>query len=591
VPTAICAYRVFLASPGGLEAERRAFRDILNQYNEDEALQRGALFVPVGWETTLAGMGRPQALIDQELRTADYFVLLLCDRWGTPPSAQGCLSSGTEEEYEIAKACFADTHHQLRQLVVFFKAVEPSKLNDPGPQLRKVLEFRTRLEADRSLLFASFDEVSAFQRHLRRTLAVWLRDHEANRLGKAGGTADLLPGSQQTPEVMLRYQGDLSISSLLEEAESLSAAGRLTEAEVAYSRAIAKGNVPEAFNRYGSFLVRVGRLLQAEELFTRVLQLTTPEREGWSKAHLNLGWIRQLRGNVEGARIHYEQAISADEQFGRLSGLSRDYYSLGALLEIQDRLNEAEQMHRRSLEISQQIGSMEGVVKAFNGLGIIQEKRGDLDVAEKEYSKALENGERFNLQDDIANSLANLAAIYEEKGMFDAAQAALRKALAIHERLGRLEGMARVYHGLGSVYEAQGDVTNAQQQYEKALELNERLDQMEGIAANCCNLAGVYHALQRFDRAEQMLQRSLQINERLGHMQGVATDYGNLAEVCAAQGRYTAAASLLSRAREIFTELGLNESLSWIENLSTEVGTAERSTAVAKQVCDHSSSP
>jgi hypothetical protein len=56
MPSKVTVYRVFVASPGGLEQEREAFRRILNDYNESDALEEGALFIPVGWELARAGI-------------------------------------------------------------------------------------------------------------------------------------------------------------------------------------------------------------------------------------------------------------------------------------------------------------------------------------------------------------------------------------------------------------------------------------------------------------------------------------------------------------------------------------------------------
>jgi Domain of unknown function (DUF4062) len=74
-------YKVFIASPGGLADERRAFKETVSEYNDCDAVDRRAVFLPVGWELTLPGVGRPQALINQDIETCDYFVLILWDRW------------------------------------------------------------------------------------------------------------------------------------------------------------------------------------------------------------------------------------------------------------------------------------------------------------------------------------------------------------------------------------------------------------------------------------------------------------------------------------------------------------------------------
>src|SRR5882762_4936507 len=140
MPRQLTCFRVFIASPGGLEGERKAFRDEIQDYNDTDAIERGVYFLATGWEDTIAGIGRPQALINEDVRESDYLVLLLWDRWGSPPDAMTSpFSSGTEEEYDVALKCYEDTHAPMRQVVMMFKAVSPHQMSDPGPQLQRVL--------------------------------------------------------------------------------------------------------------------------------------------------------------------------------------------------------------------------------------------------------------------------------------------------------------------------------------------------------------------------------------------------------------------------------------------------------------------
>ena len=149
MPEDIVLYRVFIATPGGLEQERRAFAQTLERYNVAEAIPRQASFLPVGWEDTLAGVGRPQTLINEDLNRCDYFVMVLWDRWGTPPGGEHPHhTSGTEEEYRLAMEHFRDPNHPLDKVVVLFKAIEDAKrLRDPEEQLKKVLRFKKKLAA------------------------------------------------------------------------------------------------------------------------------------------------------------------------------------------------------------------------------------------------------------------------------------------------------------------------------------------------------------------------------------------------------------------------------------------------------------
>jgi hypothetical protein len=90
MPEDIALYRVFIATPGGLETERRVFARTLDRYNIAEAIHRQAMFFPVGWEDTLAGVGRPQSLINRDLDKCDYFVLVL---WVTSASWAASIAS------------------------------------------------------------------------------------------------------------------------------------------------------------------------------------------------------------------------------------------------------------------------------------------------------------------------------------------------------------------------------------------------------------------------------------------------------------------------------------------------------------------
>lgn len=177
----ITRYKVFIASPGGLEGERNAFREIIRDYNEEiDELRRDVSFMPVGWEETLGGVGRPQSLINADIIECDYFILLLWDRWGSSPGNKGKskYSSACEEEFALALKCLKSSEKPMREIVILFKAVAPKQMADPGEQLRSMLEFRQRIEAEKEHFFTTYDEISMFRKRLRRHLASWLQNHE-----------------------------------------------------------------------------------------------------------------------------------------------------------------------------------------------------------------------------------------------------------------------------------------------------------------------------------------------------------------------------------------------------------------------------
>ena len=351
MPEHITAYRIFIASPGGLEMERQTFRDTISAYNESDAIHRKVHFLPIGWEITLGGIGRPQALINADVQASDYFVLVLWDRWGsaTRKRRNSKFSSGTEEEYNVALRCFQQG--SMRQVVVFFKAVESRQLSDPGEQLQKVLVFKKKLEAEKRLLFDTFDQLSKFQQKLRCYLAQWLRDHDGESEGEGSGFAKP-PDDGGSPQLFVR--SSLKYLStppdrkspqkhLVREAERLFQTHRFTDAEAKFAQAVAKGTDFNAFHRFAQFLVRTDRLSQAKANYERLVDLSkATERLNWEAfACENIGNICHMAGEFGDALKAYKKALVLNQRLGLQTGVTRNLGNLALTYHASGKLSHA----------------------------------------------------------------------------------------------------------------------------------------------------------------------------------------------------------------------------------------------------------
>jgi len=127
--------RVFLASPGDLQDERRVAKEIADQVNKIFSDFEGYHVDLIGWEDTLPQYGRAQAVINQDVETSDLFVGMLWERWGTPPSKDGKFTSGFQEEYELA---IGNRRAKGRpEMCIFLKDIDPKLLRDQGPDTKK----------------------------------------------------------------------------------------------------------------------------------------------------------------------------------------------------------------------------------------------------------------------------------------------------------------------------------------------------------------------------------------------------------------------------------------------------------------------
>lgn len=274
--------KVFIASPGDLSDERRLFPDIIQSVNEIKAHTAGFHFVAVGWEDTLPDFGRPQAIINKDVEGSDIFVMLLWRRWGTP---SGEFSSGTEEEFSIACRRYKSTGDP--HLLLYFRSVPEAMMADPGHQLQKVIDFRTRIEVERSCLYKGYESLDQWRDLLTKHLCLWL---DRKKLGADFGAAPsqgsfqisdesdqrIIHLQKQLQEVTAKWestQAKLRVEAVEKALEAMASAkqGKLTRAEEMFAKSLDLYEEPEVLNTFGRFLFQTGSMNRAHEKYQRLL--------------------------------------------------------------------------------------------------------------------------------------------------------------------------------------------------------------------------------------------------------------------------------------------------------------------------------
>jgi len=470
-------YRIFIASPSGLDAERVAFRETIEEYNKSDAEDEGVRFEAVGWEDTLGGARRPQEIINEELHQCDYFVMILWDRWGSPPDNEGKFSSGTEEELNVALKCLLDDGKPMRQVVMFFKGVPAPQMADPGEELQKVLAFRKSIEAANTHLFHSFDEVEEFVKWLRRHLASWRRGAVAE-----GGAAIHPPGPMATEAPAGPVPDE--VTEALDKAAKLANEGKLTEAEAEYARLIVQTDSLEALNQYGVFLMRVSRLAQAQVMFERVgvlAQLRDDDR-AMVMSFGNLGILCGIRGNLAGAEEMFEKVIAVGERSAWYGVIANAHGNLGLVYLGLEEIDKADSALRKALRIFESIGCLAGVANQYANLVLVHYARDEPTEAERALQESLAINKSIGRQREIAGNYGNLGLLHARRHELAKAEEMHRRALEMCGRLGDLNGMAQQYGNLGNICLSRGRPKKAKGFYTEALHLFEKIG-LEGEVA------------------------------------------------------------------------------------------------------------
>ena len=169
--------RVFIASPGGLEDERRVAQEVIEEVNRESSEHWGCLFKLVGWEDTIPGFQRPQSLINVDLDKCQYFIGVLWNRWGTKPDLdESGFTSGFQEEFSRARCLNAAG--SMKDIALYFKVVNVPDGLEPGQEIKKVKEFRKQCIDEKRIFFKDFVETSEF-RGLVRSKIVEIGWHES----------------------------------------------------------------------------------------------------------------------------------------------------------------------------------------------------------------------------------------------------------------------------------------------------------------------------------------------------------------------------------------------------------------------------
>jgi hypothetical protein len=158
--------RVFCATARELEAERRAFHEVVAAFNEAEAMRRGLLYVPVSL-TACRDKRQWQGTVDDSIRDSSHFILAPAEDWGPP-------ERDFEREYALARLCKSDPGSPMLSVDVM---------------LRILLDSRPPGIADdllaRGIPYGVFRDVDEFRVKLQTTLSAWLRAASAPEAGAA----------------------------------------------------------------------------------------------------------------------------------------------------------------------------------------------------------------------------------------------------------------------------------------------------------------------------------------------------------------------------------------------------------------------
>ena len=161
--------RVFIASPGDTVEARDCVRKAVERINRLVAKPNDIFLEAIGWEDIPTGKAqRTQDLINPYVDAANIFIGILNKRFGEPT---GIAESGTEEEYQRASNRW-ENEIPPPEVKIFFKKLSKDDTVDPGPQLQRVLDFKSRIS--QTDLYREFGTIERLGETVEDELADWI---------------------------------------------------------------------------------------------------------------------------------------------------------------------------------------------------------------------------------------------------------------------------------------------------------------------------------------------------------------------------------------------------------------------------------
>ncbi len=167
--------QVFIASPSDVQFERNSVSGVIEEINRTLGQKIGLSLRIRLWEKFRPRGENVMDFIERQLKDCDLFVMIFSRKFGSSPSPNSNFFAGTEQEYDIASKLRDASGKRRPEIFTYFKRLLDNELlQDAGPQLAKVLEFKQRIQ--NSVFYREYTSAEMFPLELKDHLTEWMLD-------------------------------------------------------------------------------------------------------------------------------------------------------------------------------------------------------------------------------------------------------------------------------------------------------------------------------------------------------------------------------------------------------------------------------
>jgi tetratricopeptide (TPR) repeat protein len=286
--------------------------------------------------------------------------------------------------------------------------------------------------------------------------AHWLLGRVLRDSGQAVPALDLLVKAQQQFEALGEDGERMASGSLGEQANCLTALGRLDEAADAYKESIKRDERREDCRSVAVGKIQLATVRMLQEKYTEALagyeearaifeRLNEPKAVAGAWYHI--GIVQQEAGNYEEVETAYRQSLEISTRTNNRAGQANSLCQLGNLYKDWNRPEEAVSFYRQAVDIYVALRDLHNESKARNNIANTLGRLGRYDEARTEILRAIECKRQFGHAAEPWLAFSILYDIETADGNHATAQEAWRQARDAYLAYRRQGGYAQADGG------------------------------------------------------------------------------------------------------------------------------------------------
>ncbi|MBK9098165.1 MAG: tetratricopeptide repeat protein [bacterium] len=280
--------------------------------------------------------------------------------------------------------------------------------------------------------------------------------------------------------------------------------------EMADIRANALLSIGEIYSRQAQWELSISYLDKSIKIFR-------DENDTKGNIHCQniLGTIHGDQGNLNKAKEHFENALSALQEVDDIALIGTIEINLGIINNMQGNYNEALSYLKRALLNFEKVGDIKRIAEIKQNLGMVYTKKKEYSAAINEFNESIELSIRSSYLQNLGIAYINKAFVYLQQGDFDFAGAFANKSMEIANKINDKLSIAEVYKIKGIISRHKNNIDASENSLLTAYRLNKDLNNQLNLAEVACELGILFKKKGERATADKYL------NEALGYFKKI----------------------------------------------------------------------